>query len=715
MNYQGNKAVKSHKKLKIYLCDLTYDTIILVSDVIPINIGFIGSYLLENYKDKIDIELFKYPNDVIQNLKYNPPDVIALSNYSWNSNLSEYVASIAKEINPNIIVIQGGTNFPHQTELQEAFLKQRPNTNFYTPHESEKSCSNIIGRILSTNNNREKIFNKPIDGVVFIHPKTKKFIAGNYVDRIKDLDEIPSPYLTGMLDKFFDGKLTPFVETNRGCPFTCTFCHQGDFYYHKLNKFSEDRVKAEVDYIGRRAGKLGITNVHIADSNFGMYPQDKKTCEFMVESKKKYGWPLQVMATTGKNSKERVIEITKILGEMFSINMSTQSMDGEVLRHIQRTNIKLEHMIKVNKHLISKGRSTKGELIIPLPGETKDSFIKGLNNMLNSEVTLICVYTLMMLHGTEFKNPKYREKFKYKGMFRIIPLNVGEYEGEKIFDYEEVGIETKDLSFEDYIYLRVLALLVESLHNGRPFHEFFKYGKKFDIQPATLLSILYDNIQTAPKNIQKLVKEFIEETKNELWNSEEELIKHYKKNENYLKLKSGEVGGNLIYKYKSKSLVETGLDWINFFEKQLFQTIKQNNKKIDNLELVKSEIAEIANFCRLKINALLNPNAETKPVEGIFKFNVLQWLNDERDNRLSDYKTLSNQKKLIFEYTEDQIKIRDDVFKRWGTGINSLSKIVTRISNLESQFRKVRYNNDKYLRDIYGKVEEDFVRYTLSN
>jgi len=44
--------------------------------------------------------------------------------------------------------------------------------------------------------------------------------------RIKDLDEIPSPYLTGVLDKFFDGKLAPFIETNRGCPFTCSFAIQ---------------------------------------------------------------------------------------------------------------------------------------------------------------------------------------------------------------------------------------------------------------------------------------------------------------------------------------------------------------------------------------------------------------------------------------------------------------------------------------------------------
>ena len=41
------------KKLKVYLCDLTYDTIILVSDTIPINIGFIGSYLKTNLVIKL--------------------------------------------------------------------------------------------------------------------------------------------------------------------------------------------------------------------------------------------------------------------------------------------------------------------------------------------------------------------------------------------------------------------------------------------------------------------------------------------------------------------------------------------------------------------------------------------------------------------------------------------------------------------------------------
>ena len=76
---------------------------------------------------------------------------------------------------------------------------------------------------------------------------------------------------------------------------------------------------------------------------------------------------------------------------------------------------------------------------------------------------------------------------------------------------------------------------------------------------------------------------------------------------------------------------------------------------------------------------------------------------------------LVKKENIYLVYTNEQLEVRDDVFKRYGTSINSLSKIVTRISNLESQFRKVRYEDDNFLRDVYKKVGENFTRYALSN
>ena len=71
--------MNNQKKLKIYLCDITYDTVIFVSDTIPINIGYVGSYIKKIFGEKVDIQLFKYPNDIIDKLKKDPPDMIGLT------------------------------------------------------------------------------------------------------------------------------------------------------------------------------------------------------------------------------------------------------------------------------------------------------------------------------------------------------------------------------------------------------------------------------------------------------------------------------------------------------------------------------------------------------------------------------------------------------------------------------------------------------------
>jgi len=399
---------------------------------------------------------------------------------------------------------------------------------------------------------------------------------------------------------------------------------------------------------------------------------------------------------------------------MFTVNMAMQSLSETVLKNVGRANIKLDHMDAINERLIQAGRNTHGELIIPLPGETKKSFIDGLNIMLNSNVSVVCVYTLMMLNGTKFQEPAYKKKYEYKTAFRIVPLNFGEYEGFKILDYEEVGIKTKDLSFQDYLDSRAISLMVESLYNGRPFNEFFKYASLFNIQPATMLEILHNNISEASEDIKKVVNDFINETENELWESEEKLLDHYKKEENYLKLKRGEVGGNLIYKYKSLNIVKCGLSWVDFFEKQLFKAIKNKQPEMKSFTDLKSEIADIASFSRLKINGLFDVNADTTPVKEEFKYNVVKWIDEGKKESLKNYKFELNQK-IFFEFSEEQIRMRDDYFKRYGTSINSISKIVTRISGLEGQYRKIRLDKSNELRSIYRKVGKVFAtKYAMS-
>lgn len=121
----------TNKPLRIYMCDLTHDTVVLVSDTIPINIGFIGSFAKKVHGNNIEVSLFKYPQTVIEAIHACPPDVIALSNYSWNSKLSERIARLAKELSPSVVTVQGGTNFPHKEAQQLEFVMSRPATDVF--------------------------------------------------------------------------------------------------------------------------------------------------------------------------------------------------------------------------------------------------------------------------------------------------------------------------------------------------------------------------------------------------------------------------------------------------------------------------------------------------------------------------------------------------------------------------------------------------------
>ena len=76
---------------------------------------------------------------------------------------------------------------------------------------------------------------------------------------------------------------------------------------------------------------------------------------------------------------------------------------------------------------------------------------------------------------------------------------------------------------------------------------------------------------------------------------------------------------------------------------------------------------------------------------------------------------LKDKKSYYFEFTKEQIDNRNDYFKRYGKDVNALSKIVTRISNLESQFRKIKNKEIDYLRDIYKRPEKLNTKYALAN
>ena len=99
------------------------------------------------------------------------------------------------------------------------------------------------------------------------------------------MDRIPSPYLKGYLDKFLeDSRLSPLLESNRGCPFTCTFCVDGTNSRSKVYHKSVSRFSQELEYVATRYKGIILT---IADLNFGMYARDIEISSSIARIKEK--------------------------------------------------------------------------------------------------------------------------------------------------------------------------------------------------------------------------------------------------------------------------------------------------------------------------------------------------------------------------------------------------------------------------------------------
>lgn len=691
-------ATSTAAPLRVYLCDLTHDTVLLASDTVPINVGFLGSYARKLHGDAVDVRLFKYPGAALRAVHEAPPDVLALSNYSWNSRLSEHVAGVAKhaaaEAGSDVLTVQGGTNFPLAHDQKRDFCLERPHTDVFVELEGEQAFAALLGRVLAGRRDVPDLLDALPPGCLALD-RTRRdlpLVAMPPGPRLSDLDDIPSPYLSGDLDEFFDGRLAPFLETNRGCPFNCNFCHTGNDYFNRVRRFSVERIVDEIHYIGPHMARTGITHLYLADTNFGMYKQDEVISEELARARSRYGWPLHIYATTGKNRKERVIEVTKALGQTFTVHMSVQSMDPEVLRNVKRSNIRLDAYTAINESVAARGQYTRGEIILGLPGETRDSFTRGVATLVDSHVDILTSYSLILLHGTEYQDPAYRAAHRIEGRFRLVPLNWGEYEGRRIFDVEEVGIANRTLSFDDYCHCRGLSLLVEVMHNSRPFLGYFTYVGQLGYRPSELILAAQSRLADAPAEVQAVYDDFVTETREELWDSEDELTRCYRDDANYHRLLRGEVGGNVINRYKAKSLVFALDAWLDFLDALVRELAVQAG---ETAAVAERTIALIREYTAKRLAGVLSPQRDWEPLEMSCDVDVGAWI-AQPDTPLTEH-AAAGPTAYVFSFTDEQRRVQEDMLGRYGTSLNGLSKIMTRVSSVESLFRTVHRRDGREL------------------
>ncbi len=667
---------RAQRPLRIYLGDLTYTTLSLATDAFPLNIGFIAAYADKTFGMEVDLRLFKYVEDLEQAILETPPDILGLSNYPWNFNLGLEFFSMTRALSPRTICVMGGPNIPLEEEGRTQFVKRNHLIDFYAYLEGEEAFANLVARALETGADREKMKSAPIDG--FIHRiSDTEVMKGTMLSRRRNLDEIPSPYLTGFMDKFFDGKLSPMMETNRGCPFSCTFCHEGNQLISKVNHFSLERVKAELDYIASvvKDAPILISNLIFADPNFAMYERDYEIVEHIEGIQQKQNWPRSIFASTGKNKKERIARALRKLNGSMSMWMSVQSMDPDVLKEIQRDNISTSQMMALASVYQELRLPTFSELILGLPGDSYERHVNSLSAVVEAGIDVVETYSCMLLNGTELNTAASRAKHKIGAHFRILPRDFAKLgNGRVAVEIEEVISSTSTMSFEDYKEARKLHMMVAAVYNGGGFSALLRLLRQRKVSIIGLLQKMIADIRSAPASVQAVFDSFVRLTKEELWNSEDELRAFVRADNNYEKLLKGEIGINLIQTHTAMSLAVMD-DWVKY----VFDTANSIlGEDIHNDVESAAIVADVRAFCAGRVHNIWGPDRNEDNPCALLSYDIESWMRSPLSTPLSLYK-FSEPVTYQFGFPVAKQEEMAAQIKRYGTTTTGIGRIMAQM------------------------------------
>jgi radical SAM superfamily enzyme YgiQ (UPF0313 family) len=430
---------------------------------LPYSAGVIWSYSLADpaIRERFKVTEFLWRREAIEETaeRLCQNDMVAFSTYVWNHRYNYELARQIKARNPNTVILFGGPE-PAITDVN--IFRDNPFMDLIICYEGEITFKRVL-EVFDTKNW------ETVAGLLI--NRNGEAVKTEEAKRIESLEEVESPYLSGIFDQLIadhpEVTWQGTLETNRGCPYQCTFCDWGSLTYNKVKKFKLERVFAELEWMAQH----NFDWISITDANFGMYPErDGMIADKIIECQEKYGSPRTFSVAWAKNQKKEVIDIVKKLLDAKGFNqgltLSVQSLDLDVLENIRRKNMEMNKLNEVFELCDQRNIPAYTELILGLPGETLETWKKNFYALYElNQHTGITTFQAQLLENAEM-NLLQKKLFKITSQ-PVTDYFAGSYSVEHIEESIDVITGTKDMPTPVMLDAQIFAWFQTTFHiNG---------------------------------------------------------------------------------------------------------------------------------------------------------------------------------------------------------------------------------------------------------
>jgi putative methyltransferase len=381
---------------------------------------------------------------------YVEPSVIAMSCYPWNLCYSLRVAERAKARYPDCTVVFGGLAIAWHAEGATAFLARNAAVDVLVLGEGELTFRELLAAHLKGGDRTQ------IDGLAL---RSNEAPGGLLLTRPRarmDAEQLasePSPFVDGTFDAYMSrrsGLFRALLETNRGCPYSCTFCVWGHKDQCRVYEFPTCRVEAELAWVASHFVPL----LYLVDANFGLMKRDHDTVRELVRLRKQHGFPRSCYLNLTKNVAEPTLEIYRVLHEggiHTHVELSNQDSNSQVLSLVKRFNLTEQRSKQLRTRCHELGLTTYNELILGLPAQTYDSVcdtIVGALSPLPADV--FYVYLCRVVENSGMARAEYRAAHGIVTRTCVMVASDPAAMDESVADYEEIVVGTSTMPIEDW-------------------------------------------------------------------------------------------------------------------------------------------------------------------------------------------------------------------------------------------------------------------------